>query len=254
MNYEEKMARDLARLEEAQRKTQERLAQQQDRIDKRFERIRERLTKKYGEPNDSQLRIISAALELLSDDGLDNLSLRKLASRVDMQASALYWHFKSKEVLVDYMAEAILVREFKDLQPRQEDETWQDWLSEQMVRLRRAMLAFPDGGRVVAGAHICPAVTLGKLFEQTMVSLYSAGINLQTARNISMTVTNYTFGFVIEEQAGPSEEEIAMLAQNGAMSPYPKLMQAMQEAHRDNKDLGNDYIVGLQYIIDGASK
>jgi TetR/AcrR family tetracycline transcriptional repressor len=215
--------------------------------------MRERLTKRYGEANEGQQRIIEAALELLKRDGLNNLSLRKLAGTVDMQAPALYWYFKNKEVLIDFMAEAILQKEFIDLQPRQDGETWQDWLMKCMQRLRKSMLAYPDGGRVVAGAHIYPAVTLGKIYESVLESLHSDGIDLQTARRVLMTSITYTFGFVIEEQSAPTPEEVDMLGLDTYMSPYPHIVQAMQEAHDNYKSFDEDYVAGLQYVIKGST-
>jgi TetR/AcrR family tetracycline transcriptional repressor len=253
MLRDDKLARELARLDDAERRTHERLTKEQERIGKRFDRMRQHLSHKYGAPSDSQQRIIEAALGLLGNEGLGNITLRKLASAVDMQAPALYWHFKDKEELIDYMAEAILQKEFADLQPRTGNESWQDWLTRTMQSLRLAMLRYPDGARVVAGAHIYPAVTLGSLFECAIASLESAGVELQTARHIIMTAVTYTFGFVIEEQAAPSAEEVDMLKMDAASLPYPKLLQSMREAHLTHKDMAHDYETGLRYIITGSA-
>ncbi|MEJ0072856.1 MAG: TetR/AcrR family transcriptional regulator C-terminal domain-containing protein [Candidatus Saccharibacteria bacterium] len=199
---------------------------------------------------DVQQRIIDAALELLKQDGLANISLRKLAGMVDMQAPALYWYFKSKEDLVDYMAEEILRKEFHDLQPRQAEESWQDWLTGVMIRLRKAMLAYPDGARTVAGAHLYPAVTLAQLSEITLQSLENAGVDLEIARNIMMTTTNYTFGFVIEEQAAPTatSEEIAEF-----LEPYPTMVRALAHIDFSRDTADESFRTGLGYIISGST-
>jgi TetR/AcrR family tetracycline transcriptional repressor len=253
MSNDDNLDRNLARIEDAQRRAQERLERQQERINKRFDGMRERMTRKYGSPNEGQQRIIEAALELLKQDGLNNLSLRKLAATIDMRAPALYWYFKNKEVLIDFMAEAILQKQFKDLQPRQPEETWQVWLADCMRRLRNALLAYPDGGRVVAGAHIYPALTLGNIYETVLMSLNSDGIELETARRILMTSVTYTFGFVIEEQSAPTQEEVDMLGLDAYMAPYPHIVEAMQAAHSDNKSFNKDYDTGLQYVIRGST-
>ncbi|HVV67095.1 MAG TPA: TetR/AcrR family transcriptional regulator C-terminal domain-containing protein [Candidatus Saccharimonadales bacterium] len=253
MNREDRHARDLARLEAAQRHTRERMAREQERIDQRFEKMREKLSQKYGESTtDHQQRIIEAALELLKEDGLNNLSLRRLARSLHMQAPALYWHFKSKEELVDYMAEAILAREFKELVPRKDDESWQDWLANHMMRLRRAMLAYPDGGRVVAGAHLSPAITLARSLEAGLISLSSAGFDLKTARQIMVTATTYTFGCVIEEQAGPTPEQLAAIDLQAFLEPYPHIAEALDGDLRHPESQSKYFLQGLEYIIRGA--
>jgi TetR/AcrR family tetracycline transcriptional repressor len=248
----DKFSRDMARLEEVRRRTQQRLEKEQERINKRFERIQDKLEQKYGKPSDTQQRIIDAALELLKQDGLANLTQRKLAKNLDMQAPALYWHFKNKEVLIDYMAEAILEKEFTDMPSRRDDELWQDWLVEHMTRLRRAMLAYKDGARVVAGAHLYPAVTLARSLECGLVSLNSAGIELSAARKIMTTATTYTFGYVIEEQAAPTEEEMARFDIEAFLEPYPNMARALSEYGSGKRSQDDDYLTGLNYIIEGA--
>ncbi len=51
--------------------------------------------------------VIAAALELLNEVGMDNLTTRKLAERLKVQQPALYWHFQNKRALLDALAEAI---------------------------------------------------------------------------------------------------------------------------------------------------
>ena len=43
-------------------------------------------------------RIVAAALELLNDKGMDALTVRALAARLDVQAPALYWHVRNKPI------------------------------------------------------------------------------------------------------------------------------------------------------------
>jgi TetR/AcrR family tetracycline transcriptional repressor len=240
---DDRYQKDMARLEEARRRTQE-------RIDQRFERIQARLERKMNKTGDTQERIIEAALELLKEEGLSNLTQRKLAQKLDMQAPALYWYFKNKEELVDYMAEAILQKEFSDFAARAHDEAWQAWLIEQMEKLRKAMLAYPDGARVVAGAHLYPAVTLARLTDITIESLLSAGIDMQTARHICMTATHYTFGYVIEEQAAPTAEQLENIDMVAFLEPYPSMAKAIEGINFTRVD---DFLIGLDYIIAGAT-
>lgn len=243
----------MKRLEEARRRTNERLQKQQQRVDARFARMQERLQQKFDEPSDTQQRIIEAALVLLKEDGLASLTQRKLATRLDMQAPALYWHFKNKEVLVDYLAEAILKREFETIEPRRDDQSWQEWLIDHMSRLRKAMLAYPDGARVVAGARLYPAVTLAKSFEYGLRSLHSAGIDLIAARRIITTATTYTFGYVIEEQAAPSEEELEEYDVNTFLEAYPYLARSFAGEERTKAGQEADYLAGLHLIIHETS-
>lgn len=152
--------------------------------------------------------IIQGALQLLQEEGsLDAISLRKLATILKLQAPALYWHFKNKRELIDYMAEAILQKEFSDLELMPEGEDWHNWLTTTMLQLRRAMLAYKDGGRIVAGAHLGPARTLARIMAYSFESLHKSGLAASDAQTIMMTALHFTFGRVIEEQDSPTKEE-----------------------------------------------
>jgi TetR/AcrR family tetracycline transcriptional repressor len=228
----------------------ERLDRQRERINQQFDRKQRQLDQRL---NQKQEEIIAVALRLLDTDGLNNLSLRKLAAGLNMQAPGLYWHFKNKEMLIDYLAEEILREAFNDLQPRTDDELWQDWLGMAMNRLRTSMLNHTDGARVVAGAHLFPAVTLGKLFEQSVRSLRSAGLDIMTARRIIMTVITYTFGYVIEEQAAPNSDQFDDARLHGVLKDYPLTVEAMEAAKKANLSSASEFNNGLQLILKGAS-
>ena len=42
-------------------------------------------------------RIVAEAVALLDADGLEHVTLRKLAARLGAQAPTLYWHMKNKQ-------------------------------------------------------------------------------------------------------------------------------------------------------------
>jgi TetR/AcrR family tetracycline transcriptional repressor len=251
---EDRITREMQRLEAMQRRTQERLDKQQARVNERFEHARKRLEQRVGKSSLNQERIIEAALELLKEQGLGSLSLRDIAKRLDIKAPALYWHFKNKEELVDFMAEAILKKEFSAFTPRADDEDWQEWLIVIMSRLRKAMLAYPDGGRVVAGAHLYPAVTLAELSNATIGSLQSAGLPLETALQVALTTAHYTFGHVIEEQSAPTPEQMQQIDIEAFLKPYPELAKAVKSNHIHKDDPDAIYVAGLRLIINGALK
>jgi TetR/AcrR family tetracycline transcriptional repressor len=249
MKKEERRATQLARLERMREHTLERWDQQRARMDERFARVRQRLTADEGHPNEDQQRIITAALVLLDEVGFNDLSLRKLATKLDRKAPALYWHFESKEALIDYMAEAILQAEFHDVTPRQDDEPWQDWLVHICSRLRNAMRSHRDGARVVAGAHLYPAITLMRLFEVSMQSLMSAGVEMQRANLIITTAVHFVFGNVIEEQSSPSLEEVEQIDFQAMSERYPLFAKSVEQAVEAAKNGYDEFEDALRLIV-----
>ncbi|GAA3748209.1 AcrR family transcriptional regulator [Spinactinospora alkalitolerans] len=56
----------------------------------------------------SPVRIRRAALALVDRDGLDGLSMRKLAAELDVQAASLYSHYRTKDELLQDIANEIM--------------------------------------------------------------------------------------------------------------------------------------------------
>ena len=200
------------------------------------------------ELSDKQQEIIEAALKLLGEKGYNDLSLRDIAKKINVKAPAIYWHFQNKAMLMDYMAEYILRKGMGDFSPRKNEQAWQDWLICHISLLRKAMLSYPDGGRVVAGAHLIPAITLAKLMEYSLASLCSAGIGLRTAQCIVLTTIHYTFGFVIEEQADKLDQK-----------KQPKYaitginINNLMEIRNAGGTYNQNFLSGLELIIFGRS-
>ena len=55
----------------------------------------------------SKRAVVDQALKLADADGLDTLTIRKLAQDLGVTPMALYWHFRSKDDLLEGMAEQI---------------------------------------------------------------------------------------------------------------------------------------------------
>lgn len=55
-------------------------------------------------------QVVDTALRLLNEVGLDGLTLRGIAKELNVQAPALYWHFKNKQELLDEMATEMVRR------------------------------------------------------------------------------------------------------------------------------------------------
>src|ERR1044071_590780 len=107
--------------------------------------------------------IIQTALRLLDQVGLEGLTVRRLAADLGVQSPALYWHLRSKQELLDAMADAITVA--AGMGPPHHGESWQHWLARPARASRRSLLAHRDGARIVANARMSPA-TLGMLDEE----------------------------------------------------------------------------------------
>ena len=55
----------------------------------------------------SREQVVRAAIELLDSEGLNGLSMRKLAERLSAGATSIYWHVETKDDLLEYVIDEI---------------------------------------------------------------------------------------------------------------------------------------------------
>jgi AcrR family transcriptional regulator len=144
-------------------------------------------------------RLVSeTALRLLNEVGLDGLTLRAIAKELDVQAPALYWHFKNKQELLDEMATEMYRRMLAAAGPPGAV-TWQERLLAANRGLRAALLSYRDGAKVFSGSRFTNTEHAADQ-EAILRSLVEAGFELPQAARATFTVFLFTVGFVTEEQ------------------------------------------------------
>ena len=233
----------------------------QRREEQRDRRIAERIAK--VDPDSPQGRrlgagkldrevVVTAAIGLLDEVGLDGLTLRRLARDLHVAAPALYWHFRDKQELLDHMVAAIA--DVAEEPPRAPGQPWDEWLAEMVRGRRRALLAHRDGARLVAGAR--PTAAQLPVIERLVATLVEEGFTPGQAFRGALVLGLYVGGFVIDEQA---EAERRNLASNHRIATeirgwlesgeFPLLTAAVTEVGDPNSEAGFEF--GLRLILDG---
>lgn len=98
--------------------------------------------------------VAGSALALLDEVGLADLSMRRIAARLDVQPSALYWHFASKQELLAELADRITAGI-----PRGEA-----GVLTTARGIRDALFAYRDGAELVLSTY---ALRLGSSYAQS---------------------------------------------------------------------------------------
>ncbi len=199
----------------------------------------------------SKADVVAEALKLLKREGLEGITFRKLIARLHIKAPAIYWRFESKRDLLEAVAETILQRHFADLAPKPSGRAWQSWLKHILNRLRDALLAYPDGARLIAGARPHQTPTLTRIAEYSLSALEES-VGLATAGAIVFTALHYTFGHVIEEQSSPSLEELAGPSAAPIVAGFPTIARLIAMSGKKGNPARATYNLGLDLIIHGG--
>lgn len=103
-----------------------------------------------GPARNSRDDVITTALHLLDETGLPDLTMRRLAAALDVQPSALYWHFPDKQTLLAAVSDRIIDHAPSLHLP--DDSTWADRAFAEARGLRDALLSYRDGAELVASS------------------------------------------------------------------------------------------------------
>lgn len=93
-----------------------------------------------------QAAVIDRALALADAEGLDGLTIRRLAQQLGVTPMAIYWHFRSKEVLLAGLAERI----WGEIDTEVDSEAdWPDQLRGLLESLVRVLRVHPSASRLL---------------------------------------------------------------------------------------------------------
>ena len=172
----------------------------------------------------SRERIVEAALAVVAREGLDALSMRRLAQELDVWPMSLYRYFRDKEELLD----AVVDGAADELVPAPPAGTWRDQTRE-LLRQARATLGAEAGGLgpLFTRAMLTPGAL--RVSEAGVRILRDAGLDPDEAARAWRALWGYAFGFAAFDDGAPAgESERRARSALAALPPddYPALTEA----------------------------
>jgi AcrR family transcriptional regulator len=144
-------------------------------------------------------RIVATVLEMLDEHGMDALTVRAVATALDVRAPALYWHVRNKQELLDEMATEVMRRVGVALSTIGPGADWRDDLWSYARILRSEYLKHRDGARIFSGTRLSDPNVLHT--KQVWFARWTAaGMTVVGADDAVDLATAFVVGFVIEEQ------------------------------------------------------
>lgn len=152
----------------------------------------------------SRQEILEAAREIVERDGLRQLSMPTLAAQLKSGVTSIYWYFRSKDALVDALAQQVLSDVHQQVPPIG-DGPWDQELITYFEAFHDLLQALPAYREVVAygsGFIVYSALTRGaqRRLEAGLDLLVRAGLPREQAIGYFGACLNYTRGFVVLQQ------------------------------------------------------
>jgi AcrR family transcriptional regulator len=206
-------------------------------------------------PRLSRDRIVRAAVGFADAEGIDGLSMRRLAEELDAAPMALYRHVAHKDDLLDAMVDVV----FSELEfPTDVD--WRTAMHERARGMRQALLRHPwTVGQMESRT---PGLESFRHHNATMQCLREqAGLPFPMAVHAYSAMDSYIYGFALQERGLPFDDpaEIPDIAQamvaRFPADAYPHLAEfTFGHVLRPGYDFGAEFEFGLDLILDGLER
>lgn len=203
----------------------------------------------------SRDRILRTALDLTDEDGIEALSMRKLAQRLGFEAMSLYNHVTNKNDLLDGMLELVLA----ETEPPRPDGPWDEAIRASAVSVHDALRRHPWAAHrlmTFAGA-LRPRL---RYMDALLARLRAAGFSAETTYHAYHVLDGHIFGFSIWENAHhatpmPTDGVEELMERLIPSAEYPHLYEHGRQ-HLENgphRDV-SAFEYGLDLILEGLRR
>jgi TetR/AcrR family tetracycline transcriptional repressor len=170
--------------------------------------------------------VAEMALRILDDHGLADLTMRRLAASLQVQPSALYWHFENKQTLIAELADRIVDRHPVEASGQKDDSDWVVRTRTEARALRDALLAYRDGAEVVSSTYAL-GLGSGRALERLTDAVALGGFDEATSRRAATALLHFVLGHVSHEQQRMQYDSLGVLAADVALEPNRATEQAL---------------------------
>ena len=195
-------------------------------------------------------RIITAAMDLIERDGVEAVSMRRIATELGCGVMSLYNHVPSMSALLDGVADAVM----SGIEiPAAAAAGWQEQIRARARAFRQTARAHPRCAMLVVSRP--PSAGMIRLAEDALAALRGAGFGGQDAVRIVRAVSAYIMGSLLGEfglAPGLAEADDAE-TQRPRLRPreFPHLTALAVEVSACDADA--DFEFGLDLLVRAAA-
>jgi AcrR family transcriptional regulator len=201
-------------------------------------------------------RIVAAAVELIEREGVDAVSMRRIAAELGSGVMSLYNHVPSKDALLDGVAEQVMSGIDFSSEP---GASWEDQVRAQARAFRQIARAHPRCTMVVVSRPNASATGLRPI-EHALATLRGAGFTGDEAVRVVRAFVAYIVGSLLREvgvapSLAPPQHQLAQPADGAPGAGQHRLDPAefpqvtSLTAELMHKDHDADFEFGLELLV-----
>lgn len=214
----------------------------------------------------SRERVLRAAIALADENGIEALTMRKLAEELGVEAMSLYYHVANKEAILDGVVDGIVgeIEEAADgFHPPSSGSDWKVAVRERILTAREVMLRHPWAPYVIeTRTTISPSMM--QYFDSLVGLLREGGFSYDLIHHAMHALGSRALGFSQElfepdDEADAERDLKAMFEKMADQLPYT--VEMLTEVTHDDPDssLGwcddeTEFRFALDLILDGLER
>ncbi|GIE77682.1 hypothetical protein Aph02nite_36320 [Actinoplanes philippinensis] len=202
--------------------------------------------------------VADRALRLADEEGLDAVTVRRLAKELGVTPMALYWHFKNKEELLLGMVDHVLTDVRAD---RNTEDPWQKRLRRVVETVVGVMREHPSLPTLLHAVDKTQTESFNRATNDTLALLSDAGFTVEEGYWVAMHLLNGCIGAVSGQPAcppgTPAGHETEWRRQKrvqleGMPADRFPMMIRLAESYRDEPDLEHYYSFAVDLLVAGV--
>ena len=206
----------------------------------------------------SRERVLEAAIALAARDGIESLTMRKLADELGAGAMSLYYYVPNKEQLLDGMVDVV----FGEIELPPTDVDWKAAMRKRALSTREVLARHRWAIGLMEGRTNHGLANL-RLHDAVLGCLRAAGFSLEMTVHAYSVLDAYIYGFALQESDMSSEtaDDFAAEAQRqmveyeAVLADYPHLVEVVGGyVAKSGYDYATEFLFGLDLILDGLDK
>lgn len=195
-------------------------------------------------------RIVAEAVALLDEEGIGQLTMRRLAERLGTGSTTLYWHVRTKDDVLDLAVDTV----FGEARlPGEPSGGWRADVTTLAGEWRGALLAHPWCTTLLGRPLMGPNVLARTEFLHA--ALRRAGLTGPELTAAAYTLSHHVIGAAMMQAAWQGQDEAAVRhAADEHLRRHRDRYPALAEhGHPSGNDWDAAFTQGLAYLLDGIA-
>lgn len=200
----------------------------------------------------SKQRLVIEALRLADREGVDGLSMRRLANELGAGAMSLYHYVANKDDLLDAMIDVV----FGEITLPPSGTDWKSALRQRATSTRDALARHPWAIGLME-SRTTPGPANLRHREAVAACLRKAGFSVVMATHANWVLDSYVYGFALQAAALPFDtaEELSAMAADVYLpqlppEEFPYLHASAVELAANGYDPADEFLFGLDLILE----